>query len=291
MTEPPPSHHSKPQLNIHYSVPEFTPPHPDTIQEHCKDPNNLIFCHGVIILILSPTVAVKFGPHIKIIEAESMLYVARSTTVPVPKVFAYYTYGPIDRDLDDYGSYYDTYIFMTLVDGVTLDVAWDQLSDVDKTRISEQLAGYVQELRDMDGEGYIGSVNHGPVTDHSLSTSPDKGPFPTESSFNKTLIETYLKSAPKRHIKSFLDGMLPDTHRILFAHGDLRPPNIMVKDGDLAAIIDWELSGWYPEYWEFAKAFLIWGWQSDWTDCLMRALRPYHAEYFMHAFIMEKLLI
>jgi aminoglycoside phosphotransferase (APT) family kinase protein len=49
-------------------------------------------------------------------------------------------------------------------------------------------------------------------------------------------------------------------------HGDLHPRNIMVKwegakdEGDghgggnrirVTALIDWELSGWYPEYWEF----------------------------------------
>ena len=92
-------------------------------------------------------------------------------------------------------------------------------------------------------------------------------------------------------MKSFLSGMLPHSHRILFAHGDLRPHNIMVKDGNVAAIIDWERSGWYPEYWDYAKALLIWHWQNDWTDYLVQILEPYHAEYFMHSFLMEKLLI
>ncbi|EKV17643.1 hypothetical protein PDIP_30560 [Penicillium digitatum Pd1] len=66
--------------------------------------------------------------------------------------------------------------------------------------------------------------------------------------------------------------MLSQSHRILFTHGDIRPQNVMVKDGHVVAIIDWERSGWYPEYWEFAKALLVWGWQSDWTDYLMQIL-------------------
>lgn len=33
-----------------------------------------------------------------------------SESVPVPKVYAYYTYGPVDRDIDDYGSLFDTYM-------------------------------------------------------------------------------------------------------------------------------------------------------------------------------------
>jgi thiamine kinase-like enzyme len=118
-----------------------------------------------------------------------------------------------------------------------------------------------------------------------------KGPFNSEHDFNMALIGAYQQSAPKRHIKSFLHGMLPQSHQICFTHGDLRQQNIMVKDGNVVAIIDWELSGWYPEYWEFTKALLIWGWQNDWTDYLMQILQPYHAEHFMHSFLMEKLLI
>lgn len=39
-------------------------------------------------------------------------------------------------------------------------------------------------------------------------------------------------------------------HRICFTHADLAARNILVKDGHLAGIVDWEFAGWYPEYWE-----------------------------------------
>lgn len=32
-------------------------------------------------------------------------------------------------------------------------------------------------------------------------------------------------------------------------------------------------------------------WQSDWTNYLMQIIQPYHAEFSMHSFLMEKLLI
>ncbi|KAH9922961.1 uncharacterized protein B0H18DRAFT_1182825 [Fomitopsis serialis] len=41
------------------------------------------------------------------------------------------------------------------------------------------------------------------------------------------------------------------SHAVVFTHGDLMPHNIMVKDGHITGIIDWEAAGWYPEYWEF----------------------------------------
>ncbi|KAJ5797005.1 uncharacterized protein N7518_005545 [Penicillium psychrosexuale] len=287
----PPSSIPEPQLNVHYSAPGFCLPHPDTVSEFRRDKSNLVFCHGVAIVKISPEVVVKIGPHINFIEAKNMTYVAENTGVPVPKVFACYTYGPIDRDPDDYRGVYDTYIFMTYITGETLQVAWDGLDVSAKCQITRQLTTYIQEIRNLESAGYIGSLEHGHVTDHSLSTSDDKGPFNSERDFNTALVEVYQKNAPKRHIKAFFNGMLPESHRILFAHGDFRPQNIMVKDGNVTAIIDWELSGWYPEYWDFAKALLIWFYQNDWTDYVVQILQPYHAEFLMHSFLMEKLLL
>ncbi|KAJ5154949.1 uncharacterized protein N7500_010388 [Penicillium coprophilum] len=146
-------------------------------------------------------------------------------------------------------------------------------------------------MRDLGSDGYIGSIDHGPVADHCLLTSVDKGPFQSKEDFNTALLEIYQRAAPKHHTGSCPSGMLPTSHSIVFAHGDLRPQNIMVKNGYVVAIIDWELSGWYPEYWEFAKTLLIWGCQNDWTEYVVRILQPYHAQYFMHQFLMEKLLI
>ncbi|KAG6166363.1 hypothetical protein E4U27_008226, partial [Claviceps purpurea] len=50
-------------------------------------------------------------------------------------------------------------------------------------------------------------------------------------------------------------GALPDVvhssgHEIVFTHGDLNMRNIMMHNGRLSGIIDWETCGWYPDYWE-----------------------------------------
>lgn len=94
---------------------------------------------------------------------------------PVPKIFACCTYGPLDRDLEDYGSLFDTYIFMSLVDGQTLDSAWDLYDDLTKTHISNQLKAYMRELHEITSEPYIGSINKGPVRDQIFDSFPIKG--------------------------------------------------------------------------------------------------------------------
>lgn len=43
--------------------------------------------------------------------------------------------------------------------------------------------------------------------------------------------------------------------RIMFTYGDFKPHNILVDDdGHLSGFLDWESTGWYPEYWEFTTA-------------------------------------
>ncbi|KAJ6184779.1 hypothetical protein N7519_006080 [Penicillium mononematosum] len=73
--------------------------------------SNLIFCQDVTIIKIGPEVAVNF-------------------------VFAYYTYGPINRDIDDPGSLCDTYFFIRFIGGKTLHIAGDSfISDFNTARI------------------------------------------------------------------------------------------------------------------------------------------------------------
>lgn len=78
-------------------------------------------------------------------------------------------------------------------------------------------------------------------------------------------------------------------HSICFTHADLHLRNIMVRDGSITGIIDWEFSGWYPEYWEFAKALYVWRWQNDWVDYLPKALEPYYHECAVHSLLAQTL--
>ncbi|KAK5112710.1 hypothetical protein LTR62_003808 [Meristemomyces frigidus] len=43
-------------------------------------------------------------------------------------------------------------------------------------------------------------------------------------------------------------------YRICSTHGDLGVQNILVRDGKVVAILDWECAGWYAEYWGYTKA-------------------------------------
>ncbi|KAK6813287.1 hypothetical protein RU639_011075 [Aspergillus parasiticus] len=282
---------SGPRVNLLYSIPGFAAPDPDSIKRRVTSENTIFNWGGVKIARISPDIVVKFGCHVTLSEAKNMIFVKQNTeTLPIPKVLAYYSYGPISRDIDDYGSLFDIYIFMDYVEGQSLDKVWGTYDEITKGYIASQLKEYLCQLRQISYRNYIGSADLGPVTDPILERRHNKGPFDSEEAFNNAIIEVYQSTAPKRHIKSFLAGMLSQKrHQIVFTHGDLRLQNIMVNNGHVSGIVDWEFSGWYPEYWEFLRALYVWRWQNDWTDYLLQVLEPYYAESGVHRFLMETL--
>lgn len=89
--------------------------------------------------------------------------------------------------------------------------------------------------------------------------------------------ETFPKTGRRfsEHFKPL--GLFPEWGTITFTHGDLHRSNILVSLEDPAqvvAIVDWEQSGWYPEYWEYCKADAFTGWEADGTHWLPYILCP-----------------
>lgn len=74
-------------------------------------------------------------------------------------------------------------------------------------------------------------------------------------------------------------GTLKD-HKIVMTHGDLSPRNILVQGSKVVAILDWEMSGYYPEYWEYVKALYRPAWKSSWIKdgAVNQVLTPYLSE-------------
>jgi hypothetical protein len=161
-----------PQISIEYLTEGFSAPTPEEIT---RTEERIFMLGSVIIGKLSPTMVVKYGTGASVAEAMAMVHVAKHTSIPIPKVYACYRYGPIDRDLGDYGSLYDTYMFMDFIPGQSLDKVWDTLDDITKTQITNELKEYLKELRSLQGDGYIGTLGKGPCSDWILETSSYRG--------------------------------------------------------------------------------------------------------------------
>ncbi|KNG47858.1 phosphotransferase enzyme family protein [Stemphylium lycopersici] len=239
---------SSPRINVLYLAPGQIVISPQQLEE--SNPENIAIGGGSRLARKSPTMCVKYGTHASLIKAKNMLYVTENTSIPVPKLFAAYAYGPIDREVGDFGSVYNTHIFMEHMEGEDLRISWEKHTTSEKQTTITDLKSYVEELRALQAPGYIGPA----------------GPFKSQAELNTTIANAYIAKS-KGQAGPYIRGML-DAHKhgIVFTHGDLRPDNIIVKDGRITGIIDWEMSGWYPDYWEFAKAFYVEHFANDWKS-------------------------
>lgn len=144
---------------------------------------------------------------------------------------------------------------MEKVDGECLEYAWQFLDDTQRDSIVQSLRSYVLQLRTLRTPHgrKVCALNGQAVRDSRITSCDPVGPFFDEASFNDYLITT-AEIFMDETILPEIRARMREDHRIVFTHGDLAPRNIIVKDGKVAALIDWEQSGWYPEHWELVKA-------------------------------------
>jgi phosphotransferase family enzyme len=194
-------------------------------------------------------------------------YVASHTTVPVPKLHAVHTAqnGFIYLELD-------------YIRGDTLSAVWDDLSAAQRTAIFVELKQHLTILRGLQppAEGTVCSALQNPAYGCRVG-------FRFFGPVNHREFHSLLrKHLVWEDVETFLGQQVASTqtssYRTCFTHADLAPRNIIVRQGRIAAIIDWGFAGWYPEYWEFTKAHYNYFSGEDWEDLLQTALTPYETE-------------
>ncbi|KAJ5799108.1 uncharacterized protein N7518_001176 [Penicillium psychrosexuale] len=192
-------------------------------------------------------------------ELEALRYVAEHTSIPVPKVFNTHYYD--DR----------LYIEMEYIRGMSLEKAWHRgyLSEDQKKHIINQVAGYISQLRRLEPpqEGIVASATFDKVLDHRVGCW-NFGPFISHEGFH-----SYLRAdLPVDSLGPEIAECHSRHYRSCFTHADLALRNIMVDNGKVSAIVDWQFGGWYPEYWEYTKAHYGQVDRPDWYTGLQNAL-------------------
>jgi tRNA A-37 threonylcarbamoyl transferase component Bud32 len=242
---------------------------------------------GAKVVKVGGAFVVKYGGRVSLLEAETMRYVSVNSDVPVPKVLGTMTY-PDNTKVN--------YIIMEHVEGQCLDTIWSELSAREQEDVKAQLKAAVNSMRLMPDQGYIGSVGQRKCSDGVFVTSgpeiPDvNGPFTTQSEMNEGMLSRLAETEPPSSIRLFrtILSNLPK-HRIVFTHADLQARNILVKRGGQGTedygkikltIIDWEYSGWYPEYWEFCNSLIFNTFRTEWLDIIQDTLDVYTNEYLL----------
>ncbi|KAH9949239.1 kinase-like domain-containing protein [Amylocystis lapponica] len=191
-----------------------------------------------------PHTVVKFKHNTRIAEAKNMEHIAQNTTIPVPRVHHVFI---IEQR---------TYIVMDYIDAPELTHIWLKLSMEERRGIFAQLKNYISQMRRLrpPHPGRIEAADGTGVTDHRLCLGNILGPFNSVAEFHTHLgHDSVLLIEHHRERWGDFAEMARRQYRTTFTHSDIAPRNILVKDGKIVSLIDWEMAGWYPEYWEYTR--------------------------------------
>ncbi|XDG08791.1 hypothetical protein ABKA04_008406 [Annulohypoxylon sp. FPYF3050] len=233
---------------------------------------------GSRLLRVQQRFLIKFGVHVHPIEGYNMQYVAKFTTVPIPKVYAIYQCQEEQRII--------TYILMQYIPGTTLLDSWGSLDKARKTAIALTLRTYFDQLRQLKPPGYFGDIDGGPPLDNVFSAIQHvqdiKTPLATEDDLIDYIIQAYSLETGKRmaYKAQYYQHVLPTVLRgngsPVFTHNDFQRKNVLIQHDGTPLIIDWEFASWYPTYWEYSTAiFANAGWTDDWHEYLCMVLDEY----------------
>ncbi|KAK4543569.1 hypothetical protein LTR36_005464 [Oleoguttula mirabilis] len=230
--------------------------------------------------------AVKYGSRVTLLEAENMEYLA-NTAVPAPKVYASMKDPEEDR----------LFIIMEFIEGETLEAALPSLTSAECDSVFDQIRRALIHMRSFPPPDYLGSSGRRPYLDGIFFSDPvdpkTSGPFADEDEMNEGMLRRLAQECVPSHVR-LLRTIVESTlqgHRTVFTHADLQPKNILVSrvgskaDGTGGVvevkIVDWEMSGWYPEYWEFCSASVWEGSKPEWLDAVQDMMVVYPKEFLM----------
>ncbi|KAJ1732792.1 hypothetical protein LPJ61_001882 [Coemansia biformis] len=78
--------------------------------------------------------------------------------------------------------------------------------------------------------------------------------FNNEQELNSHMAST-IRYDPK--VKALVHNLLPTNSRFCLCHGDLHASNIIIKEDMSVVFVDWERMGFFPEYWDPTKMFVV----------------------------------
>ncbi|KAF3921211.1 hypothetical protein ABW21_db0204116 [Orbilia brochopaga] len=190
-------------------------------------------------------------------EAATLRFIKRSTSIPVPDVLKTWESGEEDTS---HGKQRGR-LLMSEIPGEALNDAWPRMNEQARSTVIIELQKHLKELRSLPQierkQGWIALASDGinGVCDDSISDNRDPiGPFETEQLFNEYLLRNIERFVP--HVAPGFRARLQANHGVSFSHADLDPSHIIVdtETGNIIGIIDWEMAGWWPDYWEYRKA-------------------------------------
>jgi aminoglycoside phosphotransferase (APT) family kinase protein len=215
------------------------------------------------------------GGRLDAVETQTVLFIGKNTSIPVPKVYFAFTHEDC------------TYILMERIHGQMAARNWVRRSDASQSNIHNSLRKMISEIRGLVPQSNaVCSVSGGPLYDPRIPQMTRRfDPFESAREFHDYLRKgTQVWSGDSADLLKLTSLHTQDWGAPTFTHGDLSSLNILVRGDDVVGIIDWETAGWYPPYWEYTAACQVNPQKSFWRDEIDKFLEP-----IPDAFEMEQL--
>lgn len=201
-------------------------------------------------------------------EYQALMLIDRHTSVPSHKVLA--VYNRPEGKLVEYEAH----------PGKPLQERWPFIPAHQQNKIVSQLGRFVEQLRKMQPpkQCVVGDATLGAALDHRFG-SGRIGPFFSIEAFQEFERRGHtVDDFPEKEIHTVHAPKQP--YQLKFCHASLCPRNILVDDsGRITALVGWESSGWYPEYWEYTQmCHMTPKTMGDWLDAMCRVLPRYDQE-------------
>ncbi|KAH7375151.1 kinase-like domain-containing protein [Plectosphaerella cucumerina] len=226
------------------------------------------------ITLESPDTVRRWGDSARLRrEVEAMTYVQQNTSIPVPAI--------LEVCLDDESDEDKCWILMERLPGHQLGTAWPEMGEEAQSETIRQLRSFLSQMHQLrpSGPATIGSVSGGPAYDHRLSNMRTCSPFASVAEFNDFLVSP-VRQCPRPEWVAKYRNQLPDTHGVRFSHADLSWENILVDTpmGKVTGILDWEMAGFWPDWWEYRKALFGSRSRPWWVEVLKQVMTEYPKE-------------
>ena len=218
------------------------------------------------------------------IEAKTLDFLAKATTatninIPAPKQI---------RDWVDQDGRYFT--LTERIQGQTLEQAWPSLSEAQKISIADQVVQVRKQLRSNFTSTTIQTVDQGPCYPGLLFLDMKPyGPFHSDQELWDALAVAY-NNLPQ-DIFNNVKKRFPKSEPYVLTHCDLNLGNIMIRDGEMVGILDWEYAAYLPVWYEYiSTSFAFTAMDVEWKNMLRERLGV-HGEAYDNARALWKDLI
>jgi hypothetical protein len=195
-------------------------------------------------------------------EARVMDFIRIHTKIPVPRVHMVFERAG------------ELYNVMDYVPGERLSRSYGTSAE-DLQNIASQLAGIIRQIRaiSIPQQSGIGTWDGRPFKNTWFR------PLPWDRNVTLSCVFHSVAEYNDYWIKRSKLDITAAPHvgtstQIVLAHGDLNGANIIVKNGEIAAILDWDTFGWYPDFWELIPPRIWVKGGKGWLEAMDRTFGP-----------------